>query len=69
MAFIKYSMGGPITSVEDNESVEKREEVGTPLVTTATHMVICKKCGLQHMISENETRVCCGTSIKTDKLS
>lgn len=67
MALIKYSIG-PITSVKDKDSVEKREEpVSTD--TEKNVMVLCKKCGLQHMVSKSESRVCCGSSVRTDNLS
>jgi hypothetical protein len=67
MALIKYSIG-PITSVEDKDSVEKREDS----ISTATEkaiLVLCKKCGIQHMVSTGEARVCCGNSVDADKLS
>jgi len=66
MALIKYSIG-PITSVKDKDSVEEREDI-TP-VMEETVLLLCKKCGLQHMIFKNEKRACCGAMIKTDELS
>ena len=67
MALIKYSIG-PITSVKDKDSVEERENPASA-ATDKSVMVLCKKCGLQHMIANSETRVCCGKSIKTDEMS
>ena len=70
MAMIKYSVGGPITSIEDQDSVEKKED---PILTAATEqanvLLVCQKCGIQHMISNGESRTCCGSLIKTDCLS
>lgn len=68
MAILKYSMGGPITSIRDQDSVEKREEV-IPVDEQATLVILCNKCGIQHMISAIEQRICCGSIIKTDQLS
>ena len=59
MAFTKYSVG-QIIEVKNGESVESRE-VAT-LVDDLTYAV-CKKCGLQHMISKGEKRICCGDMV------
>lgn len=68
MAIVKYSMGGAITSVRDQDSVEKREDA-PPAAETATLMLVCGKCGIQHMVAKTEQRICCGAVIKTDRLS
>lgn len=66
---MKYSIGGPITSVEDQESIERKEDVVPATMSESINVVICKKCGLQHMIEKNEIRLCCDKSIKSSQLS
>lgn len=77
MALVKYSIGGPITSVverrSNEDSVEKREEA--PLETAATdeasYIIVCGKCKIQHMILAAElSRACsCGNTVKLGDLS
>lgn len=69
MGFVKYSIGGPITSVRDKDSVENKEAPLQSMAEQRISVVVCKKCGLQHAISENEKRICCGIPIETKKLS
>lgn len=64
----KYSMGGPITSIEDEDSVEQMEE-NNVIAAQENFIIICKKCGIQHMMLKVETRVCCGIVMEFDKLS
>lgn len=68
MGFVKYSIGGPITSVKDKDSVENKEASSFQNPEQKINVVICKKCGLQHALSENEKRICCGSQLET-KLS
>jgi hypothetical protein len=73
MAFIKYSVGGPITSVKDENSVEKREDKlpSNSMEDRMSHIIVCTKCGIQHMILQGElSRSCfCGHIIKIAELS
>lgn len=73
MAFIKYSVGGPITSVRDEESTEKREETPpqSSMIDQTSYIIACKQCGIQHMILQGElARACfCGNIIKLGDLS
>lgn len=69
MAFIKYSVG-QITSVRDKDSIEKKEE-NNSMADKMSLLIVCSKCGLQHMILQGELkRTCfCGNIIETNKLS
>jgi hypothetical protein len=60
MSMIKYSIG-QITSVEDKEGVEERELATAELTG---RLIICKKCGIQHMISKGDSVICCGDEIR-----
>jgi len=71
MAFIKYSIG-QITEIKDQDSVEKREEaVSNSMSDQSSYIIVCKKCGIQHMILQGElARACfCGNVIKLGDLS
>lgn len=66
MAFVKYSVG-QITTVEDKDGVEKREELNSNANTELTgNLVVCGKCGLQHMIAQGSKAVCCGNTIRSN---
>lgn len=69
MALIKYSIGGPITTIKDENSVEKREEA--PTNNQPSYIIVCGKCQIQHMILHSEqSRTCsCGNNIKLGDLS
>jgi len=73
MALMKYSIGGPITGVKDEDSIEKREEnmPETSMAEQTSYIIICKQCHIQHMILQGElTRACfCGNIIKLGDLS
>jgi hypothetical protein len=58
---IKYSIGGPITSIEDKDVVEKREEKHID-ITDDDKIAICSKCGIQYMIkvSQDTNKCSCG---------
>ena len=58
MSFVKYSIGGPITSVEDKDGVEEREAVDT-MKDQESYLMTCKKCGLQHMVFKGEAERTC----------
>lgn len=65
----KYSIGGHITHVEDNDNIENREscDVSSGNCGNATLLVVCDGCGIQHMIIKNENRICeCGYKLKSD---
>lgn len=66
MAFVKYSVGGPITSVEDKDGVEKREEATNNCTAEqAGYIVVCGKCGIQHLLlNAEDNRICCGQVLK-----
>lgn len=63
---IKYSIGGPITSIKDENSVEEKEN--TNALDQVINVIVCKKCGLQHALIKNEQRICCGQLVE-QKLS
>lgn len=73
MALMKYSVGGPITSVRDQESTEKREENAPQdsMADQTSYIIVCKQCQIQHMILQGEVkRTCfCGNIIKLGDLS
>lgn len=73
MALMKYSVGGPITTVRDEESTEKREESVAPnsMTDQSSYIIVCKQCQIQHMILQGEiSRTCfCGNIIKLGDLS
>lgn len=73
MALIKYSIGGPITTIKDEESTEKREENLTQnaMAEQPSYIIVCKQCHIQHMILQGEaSRACfCGNIIKLADLS
>jgi hypothetical protein len=61
--FIKYSVGGAITSVEDKDGIEQREVDDTEIKCEGAMIATCK-CGMQHMLMKEEVRVCCcGNSV------
>ena len=65
MALIKYSIGGKITSVEDSDSIEQREAALEIQNDSGAKLVVCKKCGLQHMISVDNKNICsCGALLQ-----
>lgn len=66
MGFIKYSIGGKITSVVEVDGMEEREDDGRDL--SCIGVQVCNKCGLQHMIvrSETDTICSCGNTLKTN---
>lgn len=67
MAMIKYSIGGPITSVEDKDGIEKREEAPNNCIAEqAGYIVVCDKCGIQHMLLKGEDRSCCGKTLQVN---
>lgn len=70
---MKYSIGGPITSVRDEDGTEKREESmpQDSMNDQTSYIIVCNKCGLQHMILQGElARACfCGNIIKLGDLS
>ncbi len=69
MAIIKYSIG-QITSIKDKNSVQAKESVVPEVTDEAAFVLICKQCGIQHMLLKDDSkRFCCGNLIKTDELS
>jgi len=60
MSFVKYSLGGKITSVQDADGVEEREVGG--IEREISTVLVCKKCGIQHalMAGESDRKCSCG---------
>lgn len=73
MAFIKYSIGGKITKVQDrDENVATEESSQASSMTDDTsYLIVCGKCKLQHMVLQGEvSRACnCGNTINLKELS
>lgn len=63
MSFIKYSIGGQITSVTDDNSVEEKEVVATTKAGF-DKLAVCNNCGLQHAIDEHGCTCACGNTIR-----
>lgn len=63
MAFIKYSIGGAITSAVDSESNSNFDDSNA---VTASQLTICDKCGLQFALSakNKEIKCECGGTVK-----
>lgn len=64
MSLIKYSIGGPIISIKDADCIENKEETPAVIYDKQMNIVVCKKCGLQHMLLNNKDSVCCGEKLK-----
>lgn len=62
MAIKKYSMGGPITSVKDKDSIEQKEEKED---ITDGKLAVCSKCGIQHLLVNEKSKKCaCGNLVQ-----
>jgi hypothetical protein len=59
---IKYSIGGSITSVVENDSVQEKEEV--EIAPKFNKLAICNNCGVQHLIDGIVCTCECGNVIK-----
>lgn len=72
MAIMKYSIGGTITSVRDEDSTEKHEESAPQVIgDQKSYIIVCCKCDIQHMILQaTPEKTCfCGNIIKLNSLS
>ena len=64
--FVKYSIGGSITSIKDKDGIDSREESTTLAEKQADKLIICGGCGIQHalFLEEGERKCSCGRIIK-----
>jgi hypothetical protein len=60
--FTKYSVEGPILSIQDKDGIENKEPVTDDVDERKNYVVVCKKCGLQHLfLNDEKERTCiCG---------
>ncbi len=59
---IKYSIGGQITTVVDNNSVQEKEV--NDVVSNIDKIYTCGNCGIQWSVKEDALKICeCGKPI------
>ncbi len=60
---VKYSIGGPITSVVEADEVQEKEPIIIP--EQLNKLAVCNECGIQHLVTDKRTYKCaCGNIIR-----
>jgi hypothetical protein len=57
--FTKYSVEGPILSIEDKDGTQNIEAPNNDVKEQMNRIVVCKKCGIQHMLIDDEKEKTC----------
>ena len=68
MMFTKYSVEGPILSIEDKDGVQSIETTINDAKDKMIRIVVCKKCDIQHMLlnDEKEKTCMCGYEMRLE---